>query len=310
MPGSPYKLEQLLESERFKEIAELFIETAKTEEDKEVLKQILYEGRYGDYYFTSNYSNRDNPYIEGQRRIAMANLFRTNPETFYQLANYKLNIFHGTNANALPSILKYGLNSAQASVDQGIKVTTGEKSTRMYNLRKFVSFTDILDIAKGYATLKPEESKEELSFEVVICISSEVAKKLGTTIVQSDVCEIGIMNNVPIEDIKALIVPQNKVEFVKKMLPNDSILVLGVKTFEDELNNSTEYGGREINYEYFGAPKREPGPSIVDDISIALDRVFAAELASTRKMSRIKTMINKIKKLFGGKEEEYGRAFK
>ncbi len=310
MEGSPYKLEQILESERFKEIAELFIETANTEKEREVLKQILYEGRYEDYYFTSNLSNRDNPYIEGQRRIAMANLFRTNPDTFYQLAKNKLNLFHGTNANALPSILKYGLNSAQKSDDQGIKVTTGEKSTRMYNLRKFVSFADILDIAKDYATLRPEEGKEELSFEVVICISSEIARELGTAIIRSDIVEVGIMNNVPIEDVKALIVPQDKVEFVKKMIPNDSILVLGVKTFEDELNNSTEYGGREINYEYFGVQKREQGPSKIDEISIAFDRVFAAELASTRKMSRIKTMINKIKGLFGGKEEDYGRTFK
>ena len=52
----------------------------------------------------------------------MANLFITNPASFYMLTNTKSNLFHGTNANALFSILKYGMNSLSESSKRGIEV--------------------------------------------------------------------------------------------------------------------------------------------------------------------------------------------
>ena len=283
--GCDYTLDQLMENPRYKEICDLFINSAKTLEERETFEKILLEGQFEDFYFVSHTCNKDNPFIEGKRRLAMASLYKTNPDTFLELVRNRINLFHGTNANALPSILKYGLNSSQKSVDDGIEVVTGEKSTRMYQERRFVSFTDIFEIAKGYATLSPEKRKEELNFEVVVCTTTEDAHKIGVRTISSDVVEMGIMNNVPVSSIKALIVPEDRVEFVKKLLPNDEIKVLGLNTFANQIYYADEYGITNIDYEFFKQPVEEPKPRQVHKEEVK-------RLVSTRLLSRIREKLH------------------
>jgi len=52
---------------------------------------------------------KNNPHLERKKRVAFAYLLATNPETFEMIDKNNINLFHGTNANALPNILKYGL---------------------------------------------------------------------------------------------------------------------------------------------------------------------------------------------------------
>jgi hypothetical protein len=92
--------------------------------------------------------------VEGQRRLSMAYLFVKNPSTFNTLAENKVNLFHGTNSTALPTILEYGLGSIDSSEKRGLDVQTGEQWSRINGKRSFVSLTDVLGIAEGYSTLK------------------------------------------------------------------------------------------------------------------------------------------------------------
>jgi len=69
---------------------------------------ILYEGGY-DNFSASSGIMKNNPHLERKKRVAFAYLLATNPETFEMIDKNNINLFHGTNANALPNILKYGL---------------------------------------------------------------------------------------------------------------------------------------------------------------------------------------------------------
>ena len=72
----------------------------------------MYYGKYEsrDIAFSKR-GNKDNDEMEMKRRISMAFLFVCNPDTFVFLVTNHVNLFHGTNGNALHQILKYGLQS-------------------------------------------------------------------------------------------------------------------------------------------------------------------------------------------------------
>lgn len=231
MKYTDFTLDQL-NSTDYKKISNMFFELAKTKEEKEILESILYEGGYKDFGFSTHIGNRDNPQIEMQRRISMANLFVQNPKSFDILQKNNINIFHGTNANALPSILKYGVNSYDESLEKGIYVTTGETSTRQQG-RSFISFTDVLDVAEDYSTINSTKDDENLSFEVIIGTTKEEVKKIRTTIIRSDVPEIGINKNLPKESIKLLGVPSSKVNYVKKIV-NQQIEVIAIDNIKNK----------------------------------------------------------------------------
>ena len=48
----------------------------------------------------------------------------------------------------------------------------------------------------------------------------------------TDLVEVGVTDKVPLEAFKAVIVPNDKVDLVKKMMSNDNILVLGMNYME------------------------------------------------------------------------------
>ena len=222
-----YSIEQIMsECSNYQSICNLFFELVK-DVDKIKLKEILYEGKFNEFYLNSQISSNDNPFREAQRRVEMAYLFIKNPETFDVLVSEKVNLFHGTNANALPSILKYGLNSGLESERQGINVSTGEQWSRIGGKqRNFVSFTDVLDVAYYYSSIKPSDS--DFDFEVVIGTTVDDARKVGTTNVFSDTPEIGIKNKLSIDNIKIIGVPSDKVNFVRNLVSNSLVKIVAI----------------------------------------------------------------------------------
>lgn len=117
-------------------------------------------------------------------------MLATNPETFEILEKNNIDLFHGTNANALPTILKYGLNSLAELSEKGIPVLTGEEWSRVAGAeRRFISFADSLTTATDYAISK---DSSEMSFGVILGISSDNLEQLKTCMVQSSIPEIGI----------------------------------------------------------------------------------------------------------------------
>lgn len=153
-------------------------------------------------------------------------------ETIQKSGGY---FFHGTNANALSSILKYGINSVEASIENKINVNTGEEWSRIGGKRDFVSITDCLDVALCYSSIKPKKDdyvNKLLNFGVVIGISMENMKNLRTFSVMSDIPEVGIKGNLPLDHIKFLAVPEDKTEFVKKMVGAKNIEVVSMDIYD------------------------------------------------------------------------------
>lgn len=238
-----YTIEQMIEcNSNYEEICKIFFELAPNEIIKEKLRNILYNGESNGFVFNTYKSNMDNPQIEVQRRISMAYLLIRNQETYEFMEKNKINLFHGTNSNALSNILKYGVNSFSESNKNNIPVVTGEKSTRINRERDFVSFTDVLDIAEDYSTLSPTNAKENLSFPVIIGTTMEDVIKTGMCSVHSDTSEIGVKNKLPLENIRLIGVPSDKVEFVKKIFNNDKITIVAIDGIDKRFCYIEGYG--------------------------------------------------------------------
>ena len=210
-------------------LCEKFFELAKDDEMKLKLKEILYNGKYKDFSIHSNLGLKTNCYVIVKKRVSMAYLLVRNPESFDVLMENKVNLFHGTNYNALPSILKYGLKSGKSLERDGINVVTGEKWSRIGGeQRDFISLTDVLDIALHYSGLKPSSGEKNLSFEVVIGTADDDVRKFGLRSARSDIPEIGVERGVPLECIKVIGVPSERVDFVKSLITVDWIKVVAI----------------------------------------------------------------------------------
>lgn len=192
---------------------------------------------------------RNNPHIERKRRLGFAYVLATNPETFSILTKNNINLFHGTNSNALTNILKYGMQSVNELSTKGIDASTGEKWSRIGGKRSFISFTDDIDTAMDYASLTNEENEvsQEETFGILIGLSSKCLKELKTCRIDSDIPEIGIMDNVPLEYIEFIAVPEDKVEFVQKMVNNENTKVMPISIKEKFYYVDSDFG--EISFD-------------------------------------------------------------
>ncbi len=216
MEYSDYSLDQLMSYSGYKELCDMFLALAQDVETKEKLESVLYDGGYKNYKLSGDIG-KDNPFIDIQRRLGLAYLLLRNPETFNQIVDNNIIYFHGTSANALPGILKYGINSVDKSVEQGIEVTTGEEWSRARGKRDFVSFTDVLDIAEGYSSISPKE-ETELTFPIVFGTTKEDLMNSNIMRIHSDVPEVGVRDSFPTESISCVMVPSSKIEIIKKMV--------------------------------------------------------------------------------------------
>lgn len=190
---------------------------------------------------------KENVTLESEKRLNMAYLLLKNPQMFDIIQKSGGHFLHGTNANALSSILKYGLNSVNSSKENNIEVTTGEEWSRINEKRGFVSLTDSLKIALWYARMQPNNNNLEKNlsnFGVIIGTSLEDMNGINGLPIYSDMPEVGIIGNLPLDHIKFLAVPENKVEFVKKMVGEKNIEVVSMnmrdnfitQNFKEKLN--------------------------------------------------------------------------
>ena len=302
MKYSDFSLNQLMSNESYELFCNRLLNLPLDSNTYEKLESILYNGGYKEYSLTSNLSNRDNPKIEMERRIGMAYLLLRNPETFDALVDNNINIFHGTNANALPSILVHGLSSLNNLTSNNIEVTTGEKSTRNAEGRSFVSLTDVLDIAEGYSTLYPDQRNQDLSFSVVIGTTVDDAVSTGLFRVHSDVPEIGLRDTLPEEGISCLLVPSSKVDLVRRMASNK--LVFAADDIEDRFYYIDELGNVLIDEDKFNEFVRIiSGKNAEETPTIPEIR----ETVFSRMASRIKGKLIDIKDNLLGDDLSYGK---
>lgn len=141
------------------------------------------------------------------------------------LVDNNINLFHGTNSNALPSILKYGMKSVDELEKSGITVSTGEEWSRPQG-RSFISFTNDPRIAENYSLMGHSDKKK--SFPVIVGISTNDLKNMRTCRVYSDLPEIGIRDSAPLEYIKFIGVPNENLKYVKRLAKKAKIPVYAI----------------------------------------------------------------------------------
>ena len=245
------------------ELTQAIMDAAENEEDKKRILSIMQEGGYDNYTVNnaSRLMSRDNPRLEARKRAGKAYLLARNPETFYEMLEDDICLFHGTDSRALPSILKNGLKSLYNLKKENIDIQTGEKSTmkfrEMQNSSDFISFTDDIETVCEYA----DGSKDKSAFGVVIGMKKEAINNMRTVRVDSDCIEMGVKGQVPLEAISFIGVPQDKIKFVKKMVGNNDIKVMPmpldpyekfymidtsgfVDIFYDKLNSLVEHNNK------------------------------------------------------------------
>lgn len=244
--------------------------------------------------------------------MSVAYLLATNPETFEFFRNNKIDLYHGTNGKALNGIIQNGMSSFKEMRDKGIDVETGEKWSRNNeNKRNFISFTDDLNTVSSYAYSKssPEEAENEMNFGVVIGMSSKNLKNLEKTRVGSDLPEIGIMGNIPIEYIDSISVPKEKVEIVKKMVGNKQITVLpydmDIPFYIDELETYIDFD--KLSQRVSEAQKdRENTEKVPNKKMLTVKQIGKATIkALTEDKMKITEMFNRLKNLL--KEKGIGK---
>lgn len=251
---------------------------------------ILYEGGYGDFSVNTGLTSYRDSFTETDRRAGQACLLATRPETFELMVKNNVNLFHGTNINALPNILKYGMHSVEQLQRMGITVSTGEEWSRINSTRDFISFTDNLRTAINYAQTHPsKDNLQQESFGVLIGISSKDIEQMRTISVHSSMPEIGIRDSVPLEYIKVIAVPESKVEFVRKLVNNDRIIVTPIDIEERFYNLESIAKTSGMEKELIKG-KRQPKSEIT------FDSESVNKLAEKRKISGIRGIYEKIKK--------------
>ena len=257
MEYSYFTKEQIMrEFNNYQELCDLFFDLATDNETKEKLAHILYEGGYKGFSFSSKIVSKDNPYIEIKRRASLAYLLIRNPETFDNLVENRVNLFHGTKSNALPSILKNGLNSVDELKKYGIIVKTGEEWSRIQGERSFISFTDVLDIAEEYSYFASKDKNNDLSFEIVIGTTLNDVMASKRCRVSSDIPEVAIKDKFPKENIKCVLVPSNVMDIVNKFIDNSGIEVLSMDGIDEKFYYIDDFG-IDISYELFDNLKKD-----------------------------------------------------
>lgn len=287
-----YSLKQIKnENKEYDELCNRFFKLAKTQEASENLNQILNEGKYKDFYFSTGLCSNDNSNVEAKRRISMADLYLKRKDTLETLAQKKVNLFHGTNFNALLNILKYGMNSEKNLEDINVEIESGEDWSRGVQPRDFISFTDSLDVSEFY-------SADESSFEVIIGTNTNEVSTLKTTSrISSSVPEIGIEETLPVSSIKVIMVPKEKINFVKKLIGENDISVVEVNDF----NNKFYYYDVLESYDNISISEEDYLNYLNGDYNEEKEKIFEIEeikkVSSNRLLSNIKIQIDKIKSI-------------
>ena len=189
-----------------------------------------------------------------------------------------------------------------------IEIKTGEEWSRVKGKRDFISFTDELDTALDYATLSPsKDSLKENNFGVIIGISSNDLKNLKVCNVNSFLPEIGIKESIPLEYIKVIAVPEDKVEFIRKLVGDKKIMVTPISIEEKFYYADLDSG--EIFFDEEKAQKFDKEKEQSRIISTFKSKSIK-KLAETRTSSSIQNMFGKIKEMEKNKGEHDGKYFR
>ena len=150
--------------------------------------------------------------------------------------------------------------------------------------------------------------QQNLSFGVLVGLSSNATSELRTFSVVSELVELGFLDSIPLEHIKVLAVPKDKSEFVSKLVNGSKIQVLSL-----DLNENFYYRDSLKDYNFMPPPFIEFSETTTPPTKTFNDEALQ-KTASNRKLSDIHKIFGKIKKFFKeiflGKGENNGKDFR
>lgn len=305
---SDFAQDQII-TEKYAENANDILNLAQDDEIKEKMEKILYDGGYDDFTVNLRTQYKNNPSLEGETRQMYASLLATDKNTFDIIEKNNIKLFHGTNSNALPSILKEGMNSESEIIKKGQEITTGENFGKEVKPRAFISFTNQFATSLEYAANKPSSNaKDKNSFGVLIGLSSNIVENSRSPIsyspISSDISEIGIMKHVPKEYINLIAVPEKHIDEVQQMIEENNLENINLVSIEGFIQ------ARNLAYKPYSFRRHIDSESM--EITGTSEKVknFGQtdfkEIAETRKVSKIKQLFQKFKNVFKSKENEKG----
>lgn len=133
-------------------------------------------------------------------------------------------------------------------------------------------------------------------------MSSSSLSKLKTCNVNSDLPEVGIKDNIPLECIKAIAVPEDKVEFVRKLVDNDEIIVTPI-SIDERFYNIDSHEGIIVDAEK--AKQLAEGKKQITRTNFNATEM--AEISKTRIISGIRGIYEKIKEKVKNRGKENGK---
>lgn len=286
----------------YDEFCELVASLSNDPAKKDEINQILKTGHI-DNYTPRGFLGRDDEDIEFNRRLWTALLIATNYDTFNYIKNNNILYFHGTNANAIPGIRYSGVRPLTNIINSGQTINTGETWSRFDGRRDFISFTDDLSLATGYSSLKPTINnpyEDMYNFPIVIGMTKSNVISSDARPIHSDRQEVGLYRDVPLEKISVILVPSDKLDFVRKIF-NGTVTVLpyDVKSHDKFCYlNGPEVKIYHDQFESFKESliARTKSINTVDDV------------VKKRKASGIMGAINKFKGLFGKEDSVYDQS--
>ena len=241
---------------KYKRLTECFIELAKTDVQKDAIKQIMETGEYNGLKLNSMLSNKkDDEKVERRKRIDCAEMILHDENLFFYLVNNGINVFHGTKIGALQTILNKGLMSSTQLNENGIQLNSGEENMKknIFGLqdekRTFVSLTDDLSVANHYSNMGGNPNQiSNRNIPIIICFNgNEIKQKYfnSSVYVSSDFAEIPITSSINPSDIKCVITSYDKIEYVKSMVSQYGVDVLGYDSknnFKKQFIDDTKEG--------------------------------------------------------------------
>lgn len=287
MVYTEFSREQIVDDLEYLNLCEYFFQLSTNDLMRKKLEGILYDGGYSSLGVSTRIGNKDSYVIERIRRISIANLLIKNQEAFDELVAGNINIFHGTNGNCLMGILKYGFKSSSEAKKSGIIKESWIKS---YKECDYVSFTDVLDVAEMYASLNRKDDNEKLAFPVIFGTSEDNINKKDIFRVNSTVPEICVKKCLPVDSIKIILVPFDKVDFVKKIV-GDGIKVFGIDYYYDKFYSLSSCGKitvLEDKFEEYLSQRRNSNSIRLENIE---NVIFNSLNSIRKKVERVKVLV-------------------
>ena len=213
----------LLANKEYVEVYNKFLSLLENDDDKKILHEIMFNEKYNGKIVGTGLWQRDNYGISIQRAVSYAYMLLCSRETLDYVVENDITLFHGTTSNALPSIIKNGLKSVDLLMESNINVVSGEKWSRINGHRSFISLTDVPDVAYGYSNIS---NKNKHVFPVVIATTDMVAENHGVITADFSLPEIGVRRTIPSEEIKAILVPSSRVQYVQTISNGIKVLPL------------------------------------------------------------------------------------